>query len=483
MAETNKTAVMKSTFPAALIKKLAGAVIGIILGIYIAGLGVPEGLTAKAMGGMGVFLCAIVWWIAEVFPDYVTALLMCGAWSVFDIVPFGTAFGGFSNATIWLLIGAFGMAAAVGKCGLLTRISLYLMSLFPLTFKGQTLALMVTGTLLTPLIPSGSAKIAVLAPFAAAVSDSMGYQRKSQGAGGIFAAMFLSLGCIHPLFLSGSFMCYSVVGLLPKDIQSQITWTTWFLNALPWGITVLVLGYLAILFLYKPEEEKRLAATMIKDQRAALGPMSKNEKFVAVVLIVTLLLWMTEVLHGINATITAIAALAALIGYNVIDRNSFKSSIAWDAIMFIGCIFAVSGVFSALKITGWIGKVLGPQVAPLLAGNLYLFLAVLCVIIYLVRFVLASQLAVITIFTLLLTPLALKEGISPWIMGFASFVAINVWILMYQNAQYLVAFFGAAGGEMVSHRQMVKLCVAYMIISVIGLLISIPVWKLTGMIQ
>ncbi|HWR05738.1 SLC13 family permease [Sporomusa sp.] len=483
MAETNKPTATKGVLSIAMIKKLIGAVVGIILGVYIAGIGVPEGLTTKAMWGMAVFICAIVWWIAEVFPDYVTALLMCSAWAVFDIVPFGTAFGGFSNATIWLLIGAFGMAAAVGKCGLLTRISLYLMNLFPLTFKGQTLALMVTGTLMTPLIPSGSAKIAVLAPFAAAVSDSMGYKKKTQGAGGIFAAMFLSLGCIHPLFLSGSFMCYSVVGLLPKDIQSQVTWTSWFINALPWGITVLVLGYLAILFLYKPEEEKRLASTMIKDQRAALGPMSKNEKYVSVVLVLTLLIWMTEVLHGINATIIAIAALAALLGYNVIDRNTFKSGIAWDAIMFIGCIFAVSGVFSALKITGWIGKVLGPHVAPLLAGNIYLFLAVLCIVIYLVRFVLASQLAVITIFTLLLTPLALKEGISPWIMGFTSFVAINVWILMYQNAQYLVAFFGAAGGEMVNHRQMIKLCVAYMIISIIGLLVSIPFWKLTGLIQ
>jgi divalent anion:Na+ symporter, DASS family len=151
--------------------------------------------------------------------------------------------------------------------------------------------------------------------------------------------------------------------------------------------------------------------------------------------------------------------------------------------MFIGCIFTVSNVFGVLKISEWIGKVMGPYIAPYLSGNIYIFLAGLCVLIYLIRFVLASQLAVMTIFTLFLTPFAIKAGIHPWVMGFTTFVAINVWVMMYQNAQYLVAFYGANGGEMVSHKQMVKLSVAYMVVSIIGLWASVPIWMMTGMIK
>lgn len=463
--------------------KLIGAIIGIALGVFVAQLSPPAGLNVKAMWGMGIFVCTVVWWIANCLPDYVTALLMCAAWAGFKVVPFGTAFSGFSNATLWLLIGAFGMAAAVSKSGLLTRLSLYLMSLFPLTFKGQVLAQLITGTLIMPLIPSGSAKIAVVAPFTAAVSENMGYARKSEGAGGIFSGMFLSLGCIHPLFLSGSFLCYATVGLLPKEMQSQITWMTWFINALPWGAAVLALGYFAILFLYKPEAGKTLSPDMIKDQRAKLGPMSRNEKIVATVLTITLLLWMTERLHGVNSGIVAVLSMCTMIGFNIMDRNYFKSGIAWDAIMFIGCIFTVSTVFGALKITEWTGKVMGPYIAPYLSGSIYVFLAGLCILIYLIRFVLASQLAVMTIFTLFLTPFAIKAGIHPWVMGFTAFVAINVWIMMYQNAQYLVAFYGANGGEMVTHKQMIKLSVAYMVVSIIGLWVSVPVWMMTGMIK
>ena len=485
MAEAGKstTAAVATANKSGLNWKLIGGVIGVAIGIWFANLPVFSGLTLKAMWAIAIFLCTVVWWMADVFPDYVTCIFMCGAWAAFGVVPFTTAFSAFSNTIFWLLIGALGIAVAVGKSGLLNRIALLVMSKFPLTFKGQTLALLVTGTLMTPLIPSSNAKIAVVAPFATAISDNMGYARKSSGAAGIFSAMFLSLGCIHPLFISGSFMGYAVNGLLPKDIQAQMTWTNWFINALPWGITLLVLGYFALLMLYKPSENKRLSPELVKEQIAALGPMKKNEKIVAVVLAITLVLWMTEKMHGLNSALVACASMGILLGFNLFDRNSFRASIPWDAAIFMGGILNLSVVFPILKIDKWIGDTMGPYVVPLLSQNILLFFVAICAIIYILRYVLVSQLATITIFTLLLTPFALRAGISPWIMAFTAYVAINVWTVMYQNIQYVTAFYLAANGELVTHRQMVKLSVAYMIISIIGLLVSIPVWKLTGLIR
>jgi hypothetical protein len=39
------------------------------------------GLDHPAMIGLGIFFCAVVFWICEVFPDFVTALLMGSAWA------------------------------------------------------------------------------------------------------------------------------------------------------------------------------------------------------------------------------------------------------------------------------------------------------------------------------------------------------------------------------------------------------------------
>jgi len=357
------------------------------------------------------------------------------------------------------------------------------MSLFPLSFKGQTAGLMVTGAIMHPLIPSGSAKIAVVAPFAADISKTMGFEQKSAGAGGIWASMYMSLGTMHPMTLSASFLAYSLIGILPKQVQGDITWMKWFIGALPWGLTVLILGWLAIQFMYRPEGNATMSADYLKEERAKLGSMKRKEWIAAIVLGIALILWMTEKAHGISSGVVAVLAMLTMISFGLIDRQSFRSKIPWDSVIFIGCIFAVATVFKTILLTSYIGKIITPYLAPMMQGNLVLFIILLSLLIYVVRFLMASQLAMFTIVTVILGPIAMKMGIHPWVIGFSAYVAVNVWIFMYQNAQYLVALFAADGGEMVTHNQNIKLSIAYMIISIIGLVISIPFWKLIGFIQ
>lgn len=460
-------------------KAIIGGLVGLIIAVIIAVSTPPNGLDHNAMKGLAVFAGAIVWWVADVLPDYVTALLMCVAWVVLKVVAFTVAFSAFAGDTFWLLVGALGLGVAVNKSGLLNRTSLYIMSKFPATFKGQTAALIVSGNIIGPLIPSTTAKCALIAPFAVAISDNLGYKHKSNGAAGLFAAMYTGFGANGPLFLSASFLCYTMRGLLPKAVQEQFTWTTWFLNALPWGLTLLIGGYLAIQFLYKPETKAEMSHTFIKEKLAALGPMTRSEKVVSVVLVISLCFWVTERLHGIPAASVAVTALCVLLGFKVYDRADFRSGIAWDSIIFIGGILNLAAVLPALKVDKWAASILGPYVTPLLS-HVYLFVVVMVLLIFLVRFVLVSQAATITIFTVLMIPFAVEAGINPWVPGFVIFVGVGVWNVIYQNSQFLAGYYAA--GDFVEHRQLIKMSVAYMVLSIIGLLACVPVWHLNHLI-
>ena len=211
--------------------------------------------------------------------------------------------------------------------------------------------------------------------------------------------------------------------------------------------------------------------------------MSWQEKAVIAVLFVTLVLWMTEKMHGVSSALVALAAAGILVGLNIITRPAFRNEIAWEAIVFVGCILNISEVFKSTGIDKWIGRAIGPYLVPLLSESIFLFIIALSIAMYLIRFLMASQMAAMIVFMILLLPLVGAAGINPWVVAFASFVSVNVWLFMYQNVQYLIAFFAADSGQMVSHKQMIKLCFAYMIISIIGLLVSIPVWRLTGLLK
>ena len=460
-------------------KRFIGGLSGLAIALVMAVVEPAPGLTPAAMTGLGIFFCAVLFWICNVLPDYATALLMCAAWAGSGIVSFGTAFGQFSSEIWFLLVAALTLGVAVSGSGLLNRISLKVMQLFPATFRGQTAALVVAGNLIAPLIPSVTAKSAMAAPLAGGIGARMGYESGSRGAAGLFGAMFLGFGVTGPAFLSASFMCYTIKGLLPPAVQVNITWGLWALNVLPWTLIVAGLGYLAIQFLYSPAGDVRLDAQYIKQQLADLGPVSRNEKIVCAVLGACLLLWMSEKVHGISAAIVAIFAVCILMGLNVISRSDFRTGISWDAVIFIGCIINIGPVFSELGIDRWIGSVAAPYLVPVVS-NIWLYLVFGAAVIYLVRFFIVSMTATFTIFTVIVTPFAVNAGINPFVTAFVILVSVNVFHMFYQNSTYLAGFYAA--GQMVSHKQMIALSGAYMIISVIGLAACVPLWRLTGLL-
>lgn len=459
--------------------RIFGGIIGIIIGFFIFRLDPPMGLTPQAMQCLGIFAWAVVYWMFNVIPDYVTSILMCTFWVTFKVAPFNTAFASFSGDTIWLLISALGIGAAVAKSGLLKRGSLFIIKYFPGNFKGQTFGLLMLGTIVSPLIPSATAKVTIVAPFAKGISDKLGYEKQSKGAGGIFASMFISLGVLYPMFLSASFNGLIMRGLLPLDIQAMFTWTTWFISILPWGIIVFIGSYLVIQILYRPENEKPLPRDYIKNQLTELGPMSKSEKITIAVLSISLLFWMTEQLHRISAAQIALFAMCILIVSKVLDRQDFQTRIPWNNIVLIGGIINLTSVLPFLKIDKWIAAVLNPYVAPLMS-NIYLLIFVAAVCFYLIRFILISQAAALTIFVVLLIPFAVQAGINPWVPGIITLVSVNVWNVIYQNTIFLAAFYSAL--DMISFKQMVPLSVSYMVLSLVGLWASVPLWQVLDLV-
>ena len=458
-----------------------GAILSILLAFYIAFHQPPPGLTIAAMRASGILVWAVSFWILEVFPEYITGLVMCTLWAVIKVVPFSRAFASFSSSVWWIMVGAFGLGVAATKCGLLRRISLFVLKLFPPTFMGQTLGLLGAGTIVSPLIPSANARGAIAEPVALAISDSLKFDRKTNGAGGLFGAMFIGF-CVlgSPVFMSGSFTNYATVGLFPQGYQN-VTWASWLIYALPWAAVAFIGCGAVIYFMYKPAQTAGLTKNIVSAELAQLGPMRRDEKITTTVLVVTLLLWMTENLHKISSGEVAVLSICVLLALNVLNRDDFRKGIDWPAIIYVGCILNIGEVFAALKINLWLGHALQPVVASFLS-NPYIFVIVLALAVVLARLVIISMLATAVIFTIVLTPLVITQGMHPWIIAFVSFAASNIWFFFFQNSFYLLSFY-AVGGEMVEHRQMIKLSIAYEVIAIIGFLVSIPYWRLLGLIH
>jgi len=460
--------------------KVFGLLFGLVAGFAVALMEPPAGLSVPAMWTLGIFVGGVIFMIFDVMPDYLVTLGMCTLWALFKTVPFDKAFSFFSNANWWLMIGALGMGVAAAQCGLLRRISLMIMNVFPATFRGQTMALMGAGAIICPLIPSTAAKGSIFPPLAVGVGEAMGYEPKSKGAAGLFSAVWLGFICAFPAFLSGSFLCYMMRAVLPKEVQAQFDWIYWFLMALPWTVVFYVLSYLAIQYLYKPQKEA-LPKGYAAEQLALMGPMNWKEKLTLIVLLVSLLCWMTERLHGVSSAIVSLLAVILLLWAKVFDRPEFRAKMPWDVIVLVGTIIGIAAVFPILKIDKWMAGVLAPYIGPLVSSP-YIFLAGCLILIYIIRFFFISQTGSIVIFTVMLVPMAQQAGVNPWIVGLLTMTAVMTWNVFYQNANYIIAF-SATGGEYVDKGMMVRMSIAYMVINLVGFMVAIPVWQLMGLIK
>lgn len=456
----------------------------ILLVACIAGLTValtppPPGLAPAAMRAMGLLLWAIICWAGDALSDYVVAIVMGLGWVAFRVVPFDVAFACFSTTSWWMMVGALGIGVAVAESGLLRRIALLTLRALPPTFAGQTGGLILAGLLLSPALPTVTGKTAMAAPFVLGIAEAMGIEDRSRHSTGLFMSMFAGFGVMGPLFLTGTVTNFIVLALLPPTVREHITWGSWFITYLPTMLLILLLAWLAILATCRPKQIKPLSRDYVAGELAQLGPLRGKERITLLVLVVTVLLWITGQWHGLDAAVVAMAALAFLSATGVVDRAAFQAKISWTGLVFVGFTLNLAQVLPSLGVDTWLGSLVAPWFVPL-TGRPALFYATLMVTTFLIRQILVSDFAVITIMMLVLTPVATAAGINPWTIAIATHLIVqSIWILPFQNDAYFVSH-QAACGRLADQRRAALLSVLVCAGSLAAVLITLPWWRLLG---
>ncbi|MDO4183503.1 MAG: SLC13 family permease [Coriobacteriia bacterium] len=463
-------------------KKLVGGALGLVAGLAVA-LGVPvlvgdAGLSQQGFACLGILAGAIVWWIADVLPEYVTGIVMVILFCIVAGVPTSVSFSAFTTSTWWLLVAAFALGAGMKVSGLMKRMALAILRVFPGSFAARVGGLMAVGTLVGPLIPSLAAKTSMITPLAMGMGDAAGYPRKGKQMQGLFLAMLVGVRNIAPAVISASVIGYALWGLYPEDIQAQFDMVHWFVAALPWFAVVTVLNYVALVCIYRPRGHQGQPSTLASETQAAPVPMSRHEKQMLVIMVATVALWVTQPLHGIASHVVALGAMAVMLACGVMGKPEFRKEIAWDSLVFIGTVIGLSSVFAEVGIQDWIIAACGPMFQSM-AGNPYVFVLGIGIATVLLRFVIVSEMAYINIVMVFMIPLALSCNINPWVVGMAVYALVNPWFVLYQNPVYLAAYY-SVDGQMATHGSLARYCVLYVVICLLGLAVSVPYWQGMG---
>ena len=230
-----------------------------------------------------MFLAVIVLLLTGALADWVVVLgassLMILTDAVFRKVGIMTEpvftmpglFGAFSGSTVWLVIMVFALSTGIGKSGLLNRIAIAILSVFPPTYTGAVVAMMCTGTVLSPLIPSVNAKVNILIPFATFTTEEMGIKPRSKGALGLFTACYLPAYLGGNAFLTGSVYVSVICGFITSYAAAlgvegaSFNFVSWLVAASVWFVVLLAGTFLFCAVLCRPAEKVEFSKTFFKD--------------------------------------------------------------------------------------------------------------------------------------------------------------------------------------------------------------------------
>jgi anion transporter len=459
-----------------------------LLVAFVVGWAAWHALSASTVTGSAVYFLstlavAVTLWISGALDEYVVALLLLLSWLLLEIVPSEVALSGFSKSSWFFAVGALGMAAAVYQSGLLSRLSLFLLKQVPPGhFKTLLFILSGAGLFVTPLLPISKARVSLMAPVSQAISDAFGFKTRSNGSASLVLAAYIGFCQFSFMFLTGASHCLMGWSLLPEPAKVGFGWATWALAALPAGaISFLFLfGALNVLFPINQEEKSQVSAGTIDSKLSSVGKMTRTEWLSLTVAVLAVTGWLTTFLHGIDEAWIALAALVFCLLTHILDRKGFKNNIDWGFLFFLGVTYSLSDILLRLKLDQWFIGFLQPALAAF-TFHPTSFLVVVVLLSYLLHLFLRKSPTIILL-VLTLSPWALELGIHPGVLLITILLATEGWFLTYQDSSYQIVYYSVEG-KAFSHVQALKLMSAKFVSCLLAVVISVPCWKLMGLIK
>lgn len=465
------------------VKKTVLAVLGIVVGVAIAMIQPPEGLTVESMRVLGVIVWAIIFWIGGVLPEAITAIVMSVLFVVLSGVPVATSFSAFAGSTIWLVIAAIGLGVSIKACGLLERISILMLKAFPKNFIGRSIGLFVSTFVVSPFVPSTMAKTGIIAPLVRGISESAGYEGNSKQAHGLFFSYWTALKFAPCMIFTASVVTAALVGMLPEAQQAEYTLLNWAISSLPFILPFLAITLVVTIFMYRGKKGAAASGREVNDsyldeRLATLGGWSLKEKIMVVVVIACVVLWVTKSIHGIPEWAVTCFALAFCFVFKIINISQFRTQTSWEIIIFVGCAISIGSVLPAVGVIDWMTATFGPMTQGFF-GNPFLLMVGLAVFSLGARFLLVSESGFLAVATALLIPLGLTAGVNPWVIALILSFYTMTWLLPYQSS-LLLGTVAVMGDGFVKYGECTKFCIVCMVIGLVCSLIAVPIWSAMG---
>ena len=337
-------------------KKFVSLALAIVLGLIAwimppETIGIPD-LTVVEQRVISIFIFAAIMWVTEVVPIWTTSVLIMvlmlvtvsnnSLWfmrtgSEFQelgtLIRYQNIMATFADPVIMLFLGGFILAIGATKCGLDVNLARVLLKPFGTRSEVVMLGFIIV-TALFSMFMSNTATAAMMLAILAPVLRVLPVDGKGRVGLALCIPVAANVGGMGtPIGTPPNAIALSYLNN-PDGLNMNITFGDWVMVMTPYVVVLLAISWMLLIriFPFKQKHvEIKIPGTFRTDTKAMI---------VYVTFALTVLLWVTDRMTGLNANIVALIPFAVFSITGIIDTDDLKQ-INWDVLWLVAGGFAL----------------------------------------------------------------------------------------------------------------------------------------------
>jgi sodium-dependent dicarboxylate transporter 2/3/5 len=469
-----------SSHPDAQVRKgpdlvLIGQILCILLPIAI--WFAPLDMEPQTKHAFAIVAFMVVAWITQAMEFALAGFIGCFLFWALGVVKFDVAFSGFADSTAWFLFGALLIGGIASKSGLSRRLAYTVMSKVGVTYPSILFGLVLTDFLLTFIVPSGLARVVIMAAIALALMEAFHAERGSNIARSMFLTITYTGNIFDKMILAGA-GSITAAGIIQKVGGVEVLWGVWLLAFLPCSIITVLVAWRLMLWLYPPERTTLpQGQSHFTRELEKMGPWSTRELKGAIFIAAAILLWVTDFLHHLPPVMVALGVgLAALLPYiGILDAEDMRK-LNYMPVFFVAEAISMGHVMNVTKgldvLTAGVFSWIAPHLTSIVSTTAIMYWAG-----FVYHFLLASEISMLGTSMPLVMDFAKAHGMNPLQLGLIWSFAAGGKLFAYQSGVLIV---GYSYGYFEA-RDLVKVGAWLTVVEFLALALVVPFyWPLIG---
>lgn len=421
---------------------------------------------------------AVTAWIMETLPTTVVACVLTLIYTLFITKP-GIAFGPWTTFMPWFVLAGLIIADVMERTGLGKRIALNGMLAMGGSLNKTLFALGFVGLIMAILVPSGQARDVIFIAIAQGLCFALNLDPKSRMSSAIIMAGFFAAIAPNLFCLSAGETTLQALAVVSESTGVSETWFNFFLIMAPFNV-LYVFGSMALVLLIKGKEQfegESHLRSVLQMRLSEMGPLSKDEIKILVILLIGIVGFVTETWHGLPGAFTfaLVGMLCFFPGIGLSDQQTLRRINVSFLIFLSGCM-SIGFVANDMNVPAWASSI----ILPMLDGTGITGTVTLSYVFgVLINFLMTPMAAVSSIGSSL-GNIAIQLGFDPYVIIYPFLYGLDQYVFPYEIGYLLYAFMtGAVTLRHIAPALLVRMAVMLFLVP----FLLLPYWKLIGFVK